>query len=113
MADDFTHMSLEDLVVLRENAEMLIAKKQKERSKDIRTKMNELAMQVGFDSVEEFIENQSRKKKARSDKGKKLPPKYRHPENGNLLWSGRGPAPKWILEHEAKGGNRNDWQVET
>lgn len=111
MSDDFANMSLEDLVVLRENAEKLISKKQKERSKDIKTAMDELAMKAGFDSVEEFIGSKTRKKKERSDKGKRLPPKYRHPNDESLTWSGRGPAPKWIQEHEANGGNRNEWQV--
>lgn len=111
MSSNFAKMSLEDLVILRENANKLIAKKQKEMNQEIRAKMNDLAIEAGFDSVEDFIGSQSRKKKVRRDKGVRLPPKYRHPENGHWLWSGRGPAPKWIVEYERNGGSRKDWQV--
>jgi DNA-binding protein H-NS len=34
--------------------------------------------------------------------------KYRHPENAALTWTGRGRTPKWVLEHEAQGGSRDD-----
>lgn len=107
----FDNMALEELVLLREEMDKLVVRKQKERNKDIRSRMNALALGAGFDSLEGFIESQSQRKKERSDKGKKLPPKYRHPKNPDLLWSGRGPAPKWILEHEAKGGSRDDWKL--
>ena len=37
--------------------------------------------------------------------------KYRHPENFELTWSGRGRTPKWIADHEANGGNREDYAI--
>ena len=38
----------------------------------------------------------------------KQPPKYRHPENPNLTWCGRGMRPHWLKELEQRGGNRKD-----
>lgn len=34
--------------------------------------------------------------------------KYRHPSKPNLVWSGRGRPPRWVLEHEENGGSRED-----
>ena len=48
-----------------------------------------------------------RKRKAGSSaRGRKLgkvPPKYRHPENSEVTWSGRGRTPKWVQEYKDKG----------
>lgn len=30
-------------------------------------------------------------------------PKYRHPENPSITWTGRGRKPKWFAEHIAAG----------
>src|SRR5690625_2839717 len=38
------------------------------------------------------------------------PPKYRDNATGRT-WTGRGRTPKWILEHEANGGNREDFAI--
>lgn len=39
-----------------------------------------------------------------------VPAKYRDPATGNS-WTGRGRAPKWIAEHEASGGSRQDFAL--
>lgn len=33
----------------------------------------------------------------------KSPPKYRHPENPDLTWTGKGRAPRWVHEYGLKG----------
>ncbi len=33
----------------------------------------------------------------------KNPPKYRHPENPSVTWTGRGRKPQWIKDAEAAG----------
>lgn len=35
--------------------------------------------------------------------------KYRSPEGHR--WSGQGVTPKWLREHEAKGGSRDDFLI--
>lgn len=32
-----------------------------------------------------------------------VPPKYRHPSNASLTWTGRGRQPKWLVEQIALG----------
>lgn len=33
----------------------------------------------------------------------KNPPKYRHPENPEITWTGRGRKPQWIKDAESEG----------
>lgn len=47
-------------------------------------------------------------------KGKKRgtgAPKYRHPENSDLTWTGRGRKPKWVEAHIAAGKDVADLEI--
>lgn len=52
------------------------------------------------------------KSKRGPKKGTKVAAKYVDKKSGNS-WTGRGLAPTWIKDHEAKGGKRDDFLVET
>ncbi|MEO0883608.1 MAG: H-NS family nucleoid-associated regulatory protein [Pseudomonadota bacterium] len=45
-------------------------------------------------------------------KGTRVEPKYVDKANGKA-WTGRGLTPLWIKEHEANGGNREDFAVKS
>ena len=51
------------------------------------------------------------KKNAASGRRKTVPVKYRHPDNAALTWTGRGKAPKWLTEEEAKGKERQAFLI--
>lgn len=106
------NLPLEELVNLSTDLDGLIRRKRREKSKQIRTQMNELARVAGFESVEEFIENQGGRL-TRSDKGVKLPPKYQNPNDPTQTWSGKGPTPKWLREFESKGKNRDEFRIKS
>src|SRR5690606_37435848 len=40
-----------------------------------------------------------------------VPPKYRDPETG-ATWSGRGKAPRWVIEAEQQGKSRDSLLIE-
>jgi DNA-binding protein H-NS len=42
--------------------------------------------------------------KARKSQGK-VAPKYRHPQDASLTWTGRGRSPVWVTEWKAKHGS--------
>lgn len=44
--------------------------------------------------------------------GKKVPWKYRHPTDPAKGWSGRGLAPKWLVEWELQGNSREDLLIQ-
>jgi DNA-binding protein H-NS len=47
----------------------------------------------------------SGKGKATVAGGRRVAPKYANPHNAAQTWSGRGPHPKWVKAHQAKGGS--------
>ncbi|BAU58239.1 H-NS histone family protein [Halorhodospira halochloris] len=44
--------------------------------------------------------------------GRKVPIKFRHPEDPAKAWSGRGRTPKWVEQWEASGGSRDQLRVD-
>ncbi len=44
----------------------------------------------------------------KSDGRSKVAPKFRHPEDDTVTWTGRGRQPKWVVEYIASGGNLDD-----
>lgn len=66
-----------------------------ERSrKEARAKLEAEAAALGF-TLEELTGKKPIKKAN--------PPKYAHPENPTMTWSGRGRQPAWIKEHVGGG----------
>ena len=102
-------LSLEELVAFKSDVEQLIKQKQKEQKKELHAKMLELAQAAGFKSIEEFMDSQ-KGRSPRSDKGVKLPPKYRS-KDGKKTWSGKGRKPDWFLEHVDGGGKPKDLEI--
>jgi DNA-binding protein H-NS len=51
-------------------------------------------------------------RKAKGGDGRaKVEPKYRNPANAADTWSGRGRAPKWMADHLAAGGSKDDYAI--
>ena len=96
-------LQLEELVTLKSDVEVLIKQKQKARKKELYNQMLELAQVARFESVEEFVASQ-KGRSPRSDKGVRLPPKYRNPQNSKQTWSGKGRKPGWVVSHIEGGG---------
>ncbi|RYH08801.1 H-NS family nucleoid-associated regulatory protein [Tropicimonas sp. IMCC6043] len=48
---------------------------------------------------------------ARSKGKAKNPPKYRHPENPEITWTGRGRKPQWIKEAEDAGKDIDAFKI--
>jgi len=74
-------------------------------------KIKELINQSGF-SLDELLKHPRAPRTTmfveNSDKRSAVEPKYIHPKNSSLTWTGRGKAPKWVVEYEADGKNHSD-----
>jgi DNA-binding protein H-NS len=46
-----------------------------------------------------------------TQKGRKVPPKYRHPNDPSKTWAGRGMPPKWLSAELAKGKKLEDFLI--
>ena len=102
-------LPLEGLVKLRADVDRLIKQRQKEDKKNIFNRMLAMAQAAGFASVEAFVASQGRS--PRSDKGVRLPPKYRNPNNAQQTWSGKGRKPGWFVSHLANGGRVESLEI--
>jgi DNA-binding protein H-NS len=101
-------LSAQDLRVIRETAD----KKRQAKLKDARTaviaEMREKFSQLEL-SFEEVLAAEGNKRTNRRS-GKNASVKYRGPNSEE--WSGRGRAPVWLRNLEAKGHNREEYLVQ-
>ena len=100
-------LSLEELIALKSDIDKQIIKIQKVQKKEILRKMNEMAKEAGYGSVSD-VAGGAAGRKPRTDKGVRLPAKYRSPDDPNKTWSGKGRAPQWILDYESKKGSSRE-----
>jgi DNA-binding protein H-NS len=85
-------MSLADLKSLQRNVEKAITDYEARKKKQVLQEVTELASKYGFSIAELFDSKQTKRKP--------IAPKYRHQENHDLTWSGRGRRPSWYENAE-------------
>ena len=86
-------------------AQKLLAKKEADAEAKFLREMKKAASERGLD-FNAVIGRAGSKPSANKPTGRKLgkvAPKYRHPENSMLTWSGRGRTPKWVQEFKDAG----------
>jgi DNA-binding protein H-NS len=105
---DLNTLSLEELQQLRTDVEKAIATVEIRRKKEAYDAVRAAAAQFGM-SLDDLIGEQPTKGKGKSKTVGV--PKYAHPENPDLTWTGRGRRPKWVEEHEAAGGSLDDLAI--
>lgn len=99
---DLNSFSLTDLKQLQRDVTKAIDGYEDRQRQEARAELEQKARELGF-SLNELVEAPRRKS------GRKVfPPKYRHPENPELTWSGRGRRPEWIKEFTENGGQLDD-----
>ncbi|MGR8979582.1 MAG: H-NS histone family protein [Gammaproteobacteria bacterium] len=102
---DYQKLSESELQSVIENAEKALKLKQANKRKEVIAQIKELAASI--DVSVDIIENE--KKSVR--KGVKVPIKYRHPEDPEKVWTGRGVTPKWMRDLLAAGRDRSEFEV--
>jgi DNA-binding protein H-NS len=101
---DLEKTSLADLKALHKDIEKAIKTFEARKMAEARAALEAKARELGV-TLEAVMGGKS------SRSGSKAAAKYRHPENPSLTWSGRGRTPKWIADHEVKGGSRDDYAI--
>ena len=84
--------------MLRSRVDSEIQKLEANNLARARSEVTKLAKEYGVpvsSLIEEVEAKQPRRKKTLKSV-KKVPPKFRHPEDTSLTWSGRGMKPKWM-----------------
>lgn len=102
---EYQDLSERELQTVIENAEKALKNKQANKRKEVISQIKELAASI--DVIVEIHEPE--KKSVR--KGAKVAIKYRHPDDHNKTWTGRGVAPKWMQELLSAGHDRSEFEV--
>ena len=101
---DFTKMSLEDVVSMRDDANAEIQKRHEAAQKEFKDEIIAKAKRLGLDLIQMFGKARvGRPPKSKVDGSRSSPaPKYaslKDRSNPSKRWSGRGPhLPKWMQE---------------
>ncbi|SFY45885.1 DNA-binding protein H-NS [Paracoccus pantotrophus] len=101
---DLNSFSLSELKQLEKNVAKAIASFEDRRKAKALAAAEAAARQHGF-SLGDLAEI------AQSQKRVTVAPKYRHPENPEIIWSGRGRKPAWIVEGMAAGKSLEDFAI--
>ncbi len=76
------------------------------RKAEIRSALEAQAKEAGF-SLDDFVGGKPRGSRTT----KKGEPKYRHPANTSITWTGKGRQPTWFKEHVEAGGDPEELAV--
>lgn len=95
---ELSKLSLAELKNLLSIIPAEIKRREKDEKAQTLKDLAALAAERGF-SLEELI-GTAVEKKERSP----VAVKYRHPQNADLAWTGRGRQPKWVAEFIGAGG---------
>ena len=96
-------LSLEDLKKLQKQVAKAIDGFEKRQRREALAVVEAKAKEFGF-SLSELTGKAKSKPKA-------SPPRYRHPENPALTWSGRGRQPAWIKDGLQAGKSLEDYAI--
>jgi DNA-binding protein H-NS len=105
MADiSVDELSLPELKKLEKDVARAIATYEERQKAEARAEAEAVAKKFGF-SLNQLVDGGAPKAKAAPE------PKYRHPENASITWSGRGRKPGWISDGLAAGKTLADFEI--
>ncbi len=95
------------------NAEIARRKKANSATAKAEKELAALTKKYGAATIKRLAANTKGKGRGRpvGKKRAKVAPVYRNPDNHDQTWTGRGRAPLWIAEAEAKHGGREGLKI--
>ncbi|WP_027458214.1 H-NS histone family protein [Dechloromonas agitata] len=95
---DLSKLSLVQLQELQQRIPSEIKRREAEEKANVLNELRAFAKSRGF-AIEDLLGKETKVKAA----GSKVRVKYRHPDNAELEWTGRGRKPKWVETWLAEG----------
>lgn len=96
-------MSLQELKQIRKDVEKAIETYEARHLAEARAKLEAQAKELGY-SLEAIA------RVSKTGSAKRLP-KYRHPDNPTLTWTGMGRKPKWFIDAIEAGMSKDDLKI--
>lgn len=101
---DLSNMSLGDLRNLQEQIKQEMKKREQQEVQKAREQILAIAQSVGV-PIKDLIAA------GRGNKAGSVAVRYRHPDNANNQWTGRGRQPKWVKEWVESGKSLDKLRV--
>lgn len=101
---DLNALSLKELKQLEKDVAKAIKDYEDRKKAEARAALEEQAREMGF-SLAELAGTKTARTRSLGV------PKYRHPENPAITWTGRGRKPKWVAEHIEAGKPIEDLEI--
>lgn len=95
MSTSIENLDINALQQLKQQADELIAKKQREQVDAAYQQIVDIAIAVGL-SLDELVEHGQKNKKTTIKRS--VAPRYRNPNDKNQTWTGRGKQPRWVVD---------------
>jgi DNA-binding protein H-NS len=105
MADyDLAALSLTELKKMQKDIAKAVSTFEDRQKAKARAKVEAFARELGY-SLAELVGTETKTARA------PVPPKYQHPENPVLTWSGRGRKPQWFVDALTGGKTAEDMAI--
>lgn len=105
--DDLIKANRNDLVALQNALTKALRDSEAKAKQDAKAAIAAAAAEYGFSMNELFGADGKATGKGRGS----IAPKYRHPENPEMTWTGRGRKPKWLAEQVEAGKSLEDFAI--
>ena len=102
---DLGALSLEQLKALETDVRKAIASFEDCKKNELLERAREMAGSEGYTLADLFDTSRKRRTRVR------IAPSYRHPDDPNRMWNGRGRTPHWMREAEAAGQDRETFAI--
>ncbi len=102
-------LSPEELQKVLEDGRRFLEEKQKQRREAVKKQILELAESVGLE-VSFRVKRKAEETRPVRPRGK-VAPKYRHPTDPTLTWTGRGQMPRWLRELVEQGHDKEEFRI--
>lgn len=104
---DLSTLSVSQLRDLQQQIPAELKRREAQEKINILNEVRAFAKARGY-AIEDLIGKDA---KIKVSSGNKVKVKYRHPENTELEWTGRGRKPKWVEAWVANGGSLDNLLV--